>query len=87
MRADTLIRSATGDDRLRVGRGVARAEDAQGTPTQSYISPSRLVSEEKYRLALSLSELMVVSSPKLTMELGSRVSDLRFPQVGAGLST
>ena len=29
--------------RLRVGRGDARAEDAQGTPTQSHISPSTLV--------------------------------------------
>ena len=38
-------------DRLRVGRlngrGAARAEDAQGTPTQSYISPCRPVYEEK----------------------------------------
>ena len=36
-------------DRLRVssGRGAARAEDAQGTPTQSHISPSILVYEEK----------------------------------------
>ena len=31
------------------GRGAARAEDAQGTPTQSQISPSILVHEE-YRL-------------------------------------
>jgi len=30
-----------------VGRGAARAEDAQGTPTQSHISPSILVYEEK----------------------------------------
>jgi hypothetical protein len=29
------------------GRGAARAEDAQGTPTQSHISPSILVYEEK----------------------------------------
>ena len=28
------------------GRGAARAEDAQGTPTQSHISPSILVYEE-----------------------------------------
>ena len=36
-----------GVDRLRVGgRGAARAEDAQGTPTQSHISPSILVYEE-----------------------------------------
>ena len=42
------------DDRLRVGllnrlsgRGTARAEDAQGTPTQSHISPSIPVHEDK----------------------------------------
>ena len=48
------------DDRRRVGqlnefshsqdlsgRGVARAEDAQGTPTQSQILPSILVDEDK----------------------------------------
>ena len=29
------------------GRGTARAEDAQGTPTQSHISPSILVYEEE----------------------------------------
>ena len=29
------------------GRGTVRAEDAQGTPTQSHISPSILVYEEK----------------------------------------
>ena len=28
------------------GRGTARAENAQGTPTQSHISPSMLVYEE-----------------------------------------
>ena len=28
-------------------RGTARAEDAQGTPTQSHISPSILVYEEE----------------------------------------
>jgi len=42
--------SVVGVDILRVdlsGRGTARAEDAQGTPTQSHISPSILVYEEK----------------------------------------
>jgi len=39
-------------DRLRVGRdlsgrGAVRAEDAQVTPTQSHISPSMLVYEDK----------------------------------------
>jgi len=29
------------------GRGTTRAEDAQGTPTQSHISPSILLYEEK----------------------------------------
>ena len=28
------------------GRGTARAEDAQGTPTQSHVSPSILVYED-----------------------------------------
>ena len=36
-------------DRLRVGRGTARAEDFQGTPTQSHVSPSALVHEDKTR--------------------------------------
>ena len=31
-------------------RGAAREEDAQGTPTQSHVSPSILVYEEKIRL-------------------------------------
>ena len=31
----------------RAGRGAARAEDAQGTPTQSHMSPSILVYEDK----------------------------------------
>ena len=31
---------------VAVGRGAARAEDAQGTPTQSHISPSVLVYQE-----------------------------------------
>ena len=30
------------------GRGIARAEDAHGTPTQSHLSPSVLVYEEEY---------------------------------------
>ena len=37
-------------DILRVGRGTARAEDAQGTPTQSHISPSILVYEDNATL-------------------------------------
>jgi len=35
------------NDRLRAGRGTARAEDAQGTPTQSHMLPSMLVYEEE----------------------------------------
>ena len=34
-------------DRLRVGRGTTRAEDAQGTPTQGHTSSSILVYEDK----------------------------------------
>ena len=45
--------SLAGDDILRVGvlngcsfgTGPTRAEDARGTPTQSYLSPSKLVYE------------------------------------------
>ena len=38
-------------DRLRVaGRGAVRAEDAQGTPTQSHISPSILLYEDMISL-------------------------------------
>jgi len=35
------------------GRGTTRAEDAQGTPTQSHISPSILVYEDKKGLRMS----------------------------------
>ena len=34
-------------DRLSGGRGTTRAEDAQGTPDQSHISPSILVYEDE----------------------------------------
>ena len=30
-----------------IGRGTTKAEDAQGTPTQSHISPSMIVYEDK----------------------------------------
>ena len=45
----TDLERMLGDDRPRVGsgRGTTRAEDAQGTPTQSHISPSILVYEEQ----------------------------------------
>ena len=36
------------------GRGAARAEDAQGTPTQSHISPSILVYEDNRPCSWSL---------------------------------
>ena len=36
----------TVDDRLRVGRAAARAEDTHGTPTQSHMSPSIVVYED-----------------------------------------
>ena len=32
-----------------IGRGAARAKDAQGTPTQSHISPSILIHQENVR--------------------------------------
>ena len=46
-------------DRLRVGwlngsgRGTTRAEDAQGTPTQSHLSPNILASEDNIRPTLN----------------------------------
>jgi len=45
--AITKLGRLSTSDRLRVGRGSTRAEDAQGTPTQSHISPSILVYEEE----------------------------------------
>ena len=51
-RAIFRLESIAMDDRLRVGwlygsgRGTTRADDAQGTPTQSNISPSILVYKE-----------------------------------------
>ena len=37
---------------LLTGRGAARAEDAHGTPTQSYVSPSILLYEDENGLTL-----------------------------------
>ena len=42
-----MIDSGLGQLAQRIWRGAARAEDAQGTPTPSHISPSILVSEDK----------------------------------------
>ena len=36
------------------GRGGARAEHAQGSPTQSHVSPSRIVYEDNFILTLNL---------------------------------
>jgi len=36
------------DSQLRCGGGTARAEDVQGKPTQSHISPRILVHQEKW---------------------------------------
>jgi len=41
------------------GRGTTRAEDAQGTPTQSHISPSILEYEEYTPLARHLGDQLV----------------------------
>ena len=40
-----LQRRVNSRSRVIAGRGATRAEDAQGTPTQSHISPSILVYE------------------------------------------
>jgi len=50
-------------DRLRVGRGAARAEDAQGTPTQSHISSSILVFEDKKLTAACRCGTRIVTNP------------------------
>ena len=42
-----LTHRGTTHSRYFSGRGAVRAEDAQGTPTQSHISPRLLVYEEK----------------------------------------
>ena len=66
--AKRLLKRLIGDDRLRVGwlnswdlsgRGTTRAEDAQGTPTQSHISPSILVYEDKVVPAAGVDAVMV----------------------------
>ena len=45
----------TGSQSLRsAGRGTARAEDAQGTPTQSHISPSILLYEDNTKVGAAL---------------------------------
>ena len=41
-------------DRLRVGWGTARAEDARGTPSQSQMSPSKLVYEENWLMVVPM---------------------------------
>ena len=50
-----LLMDVLREGRLISGRGTTRAEDAQGTPTQSHISPSVLV-YEKYLLGDVLRE-------------------------------
>ena len=50
------------------GRGAARAEDAQGTPTQSHISPSMLVYEDNRQTAprTHMECTTITSHPQLT---------------------
>jgi len=48
-------------DSVLSGRGTTRAEDAQGTPTQSHISPSILVYEDKYPGPSLVSQLSLES--------------------------
>ena len=50
VRDSRLTRRGTTHSRDLSGRGAARAEDAQGTPTQSHISPSILVYEDTIRV-------------------------------------
>ena len=53
------------------GRGAARAEHAQGTPTQSHISPSILVYEEQLGLSFSDARTSRVSSPSVLLYRGT----------------
>jgi len=49
------------------GRGTAKAEDAKGTPTQSYTSPSILVYEDIW--SRQSGQTGLCASPKLTQLL------------------
>ena len=47
----STIQGGNGLGMIDSGRGTTRAEDAQGTPTQSHISPSiRVYEEESFRM-------------------------------------
>jgi len=59
------------------GRGTTKAEDAQGTPTQSHISPSILVYEDKLALLGTLSESALPSERMLLTD--ERVLYLHLP--------
>jgi len=50
-------------------RGDARAEDAHGTPTQSHISPRKLVFEKEYVLVVPRDQLLFPSEEKTTCKV------------------
>ena len=58
-----------GNDRLRVGRGTARADDAQGTPIQSHISPCILVYEDKLYMYYTTTTTIGVAGATLVLQL------------------
>jgi len=70
------------NDRLRVGRGTAKAEDAQGTHTQSHTSPNKLVYENHH------ASLAVTATDQTRLALSSRDAvayrkvDVRLPGKG-----
>ena len=55
------------------GRGTTRANDAQGTPTQSHMSPSRLVYQGKSRRGCSAPQRLVRVLRLLFITLKPRV--------------
>ena len=79
---------------MRTGRGTTKAEDSQGTPTQSHISPSILVYEDKSSSAApgkaSLGEalnLLFFFSSSLLSSLESSDTKVYEPKKRARLGT
>ena len=57
------------------GRGAARAEDAQGTPTQSHVSPSILVYEDYILSKCKYIVAKWIAPPAVALD---KVTDMRF---------
>ena len=63
-----LTRRGTTHSRDLSGRGAARAEDAQGTPTQSHISPTILVYKDNWRLGPFETRKVHIINPDLSQK-------------------